>query len=395
MKVLQINRFIGGILLVAGTTIGAGMLALPVITSFAGFFPSIVLFIVCWTLMLCTALFFLDVNLAVRGEPNLISMAGKTLGNTGKTLSWIFYLLLLYSLTAAYIAASTPLFTEAIRAITGYPMPRWLAHFSLPVIFGSFIYLGTKGVDYVNRILMLGLIFTYFLLVIVVSPHLDCSLFIARFEWSANIIALPVVFTSFGYHIIIPSLSTYLEHNKKLLRQTLIIGSAIPFVVYLIWQLLVIGVVPFEKLQEAFITGEPATVPLSKLLKNPLVGLAASFFSFFAIVTSFLGVALSLSDFLTDGLKIKKTWEGRLLACVLTFLPPLIFVFTCQRGFYLALEHAGAFVAILLGILPCWMAWKLKNVAFYQTTTGKVLLSVIILFSLFVVITDILYSVKF
>ena len=33
------NRLIGGILLVAGTAIGAGMLALPVSTSFGGFIP--------------------------------------------------------------------------------------------------------------------------------------------------------------------------------------------------------------------------------------------------------------------------------------------------------------------------------------------------------------------
>lgn len=40
----QIHRLIGGILLVAGTTIGAGMLALPIVTGFAGFWPSIALF---------------------------------------------------------------------------------------------------------------------------------------------------------------------------------------------------------------------------------------------------------------------------------------------------------------------------------------------------------------
>jgi tyrosine-specific transport protein len=118
--------------------------------------------------------------------------------------------------------------------------------------------------------------------------------------------------------------------------------------------------------------------------------ISARFFSFFAIVTSFLGVALGLADFLTDGFKIKKTWEGRLVACALTFIPPLIFVFTYQRGFYLALEHAGAFVAILLGILPCLMAWKLKSAPFYQSVMGKTLLLSIMIFSLLVVIIDLL-----
>ena len=154
---MKINHYIGGILLVGGTTIGAGMLALPVLTSFVGFGPSIFIFFLCWLVMLLSALFFLDVNLAVEGEPNFISMVHKTLGGWWKGLSWIFYLLLLYSLTAAYISASIPLFVLAIKAITGYTLPIWLAPFSLPILFGFFVYLGTLGVDMINRLLMINI----------------------------------------------------------------------------------------------------------------------------------------------------------------------------------------------------------------------------------------------
>ena len=69
---MKINHYIGGVLLVAGTTIGAGMLALPVMSSFVGFMPSIAIFLLCWGVMLATAFFFLDANFAVEGEPNLI-----------------------------------------------------------------------------------------------------------------------------------------------------------------------------------------------------------------------------------------------------------------------------------------------------------------------------------
>ena len=39
------TKIIGGTLLVAGTAIGAGMLALPVLTGMAGFVPSLFLFL--------------------------------------------------------------------------------------------------------------------------------------------------------------------------------------------------------------------------------------------------------------------------------------------------------------------------------------------------------------
>ncbi len=380
----MIGRFLGGILLVAGTTIGTGMLALPVMTARCGFYPALLLFFLIWLLMFASAFFFLDVNLSTKGEPNLISMAGKTLGTWGKAVAWIFFLLLLYSLTAAYISASSSLFASAITYLTGYVLPPWLEPFSLPLLFGGFIYLGTGGVDYINRLLMIGLILAYILLISFVPSHIQPS-FLTHVDWSFSAVAVPVIITSFGYHIIIPSLTTYMHHNATQLRWTIFIGSALPFVVYVLWNLLVIGAVPLNLLEQALQNGESATHPLAQVLQSPWLAVAARFFSFFAIVTSFLGVALSLSDFLTDGFKIKKTWEGRLMACGLTFLPPLVFVFTYQKGFYLALQYAGAFVAILLCFLPAAMAWTLPA---YRPLWRRALLLLVVLCSLGIVFID-------
>jgi tyrosine-specific transport protein len=136
--------------------------------------------------------------------------------------------------------------------------------------------------------------------------------------------------------------------------------------------------------------GVPATDFLPSVLQKEWVLVPARLFTFFAIATSFVGVSLSLSDFLADGLRIKrKRWEGRLLTVLLTFLPPVIFVYFFPRGFILALEYAGAFVAILLGLLPAMMAWKLKTPAFYQTIRGKCLLLIVMILSLFIVYVDI------
>lgn len=385
----QKSRLLGGILIVAGTTIGAGMLALPVATAFGGFFPSVLLFFVTWLIMLVTAFFVLDVNLFVKGEPNFISMSGKMLGIWGKVISWIVFLLLLYSLIAAYITASGPVFIEAIHALTGWQAPPILGPFCLPLLFGIFIYFGTRGVDLINRALMIGLVVS-FLLIIAVIPEKVETPFLFHVDFPALAIAVPTLFTSFGFHIVIPSLTTYFEHDKRQLQLAIIIGSAIPLVAYLLWQTLVIGVVPLGTLGSIWVEGTVITEPLSRLLETPWMGTVARFFSFFAVVTSFLGVAMALSDFLTDGLKLKKSWEGRLLAIALAFIPPLIFVFTYKRGFYLALQHGGALVAILSGILPAAMAWNLKKPSFYRKPLGRALLIIVFLVSLSVVVFDIL-----
>lgn len=381
---LKKSPVLGGILLVAGTSIGAGMLALPVLTSFAGFFPSFLTLSLCWAFMVTTAYLMLDVNLSCPGEVNLISMAGRTLGVSGKMICWVVYLLLLYSLTAAYIAGSTPLFLHAFYVLTNVELPTWSGPFPLLALFGLFVYLGTRTVDYVNRLLMAGLVISYFALTIFLPSYVQ-SKYLMNIDFSAIWMPIPILFTSYGFHIIIPTLTNYLHHDARKLRLTIFVGSLIPFLVYILWEFLILGTVPLTGeagLARAWEEGTSAIVPLSLVIKNPGITIAASTFSFFAIITSFLGVSLSLSDFLGDGLKMHRFTWGRELACLLTFAPPLLFALTYQRGFVLALQYAGLFVAILLGIMPALMAWTLPK---YKRPEKRLLLSAVVLISLFVI----------
>lgn len=390
---MKVSNFIGGTLIVAGTTIGVGMLGLPVTTAFMGFVPSILLFAICWLFMLATAIFFVDVNCSMKGKVNLVTMAGRTLGPAGTAISWVFYLILLYALVAAYIAASAPLFIQAFAAIE-IEIPLSIAKFLLPLLFGGFIYLGTRGVDLINRVLMVGLILSYILLILFVPTHVQEEL-LSYIDWRPFVYASPFVLTAFGYHIVIPSLTTYLSHDRKALVGIVVLGSFIALIVNVIWQFLVLGSVPVtgaNGLAAAWVKGTSAIEPLAAIVKSPLVATGAYLFAFFAIVTSFLGVGLSLADFLTDGLKIKKGWEGRLLAILLTFVPPMIFVFSYERGFLIALEYAGTCVAILLIFLPAAMAWTLKTPKFYRTTHGRGLLIASMAFALYIIIVNILIN---
>lgn len=392
----QYSKVLGGILLVSGTTIGAAMLALPVSTGIAGFFPSLALLIVCWLFMTYTALLMLETTLWMKGDTNLISMAKRTLGNWGAGVSWVTYLFLLYALTTAYIAGSAPITINAVHALTGVTIPSYVGSIPLLLLFGFFIYKGTASVDHVNRILMSGLIVSYLGMVIFLAPHVDTQLW-QHTDWNALLIAASVVATSFGFHIIIPSLATYLRHDKRLLIKTIWIGSAIPLIVYVIWEMLALGILPLEGpagIKQGFSRGDNGAQLLSTVLGQNSLAITARFFSFFAIVTSFLGVSLSLSDFLADGLRIQKTRGGRMSLCLLTFVPPLIFTLTDPRAFLSALEYAGAFgVVILLGLLPALMVWSGRYrhgfTSTFKAPGGKLALVCVIILSLIVICLEI------
>lgn len=392
MKNLIKSEVLGGVLLVSGTTIGAAMLALPVSTGLAGFWPSAALLLICWVVMTYTAFLILEVNLWVGKGSNLISMSKATLGKWGEAISWVTYLFLLYALTTAYIAGSGPIVIEAIQALTGVTLPSYAGTIPLLLLFGFFVYRGTAYVDHVNRILMLGLVAAYAAIVVLVTPHVEVQL-LQHVHWSALLIAISVVSTSFGFHIIIPSLTTYFENDLKKLKLTIMIGSAIPVIVYLIWEILALGVIPINgehSILSGYEDGTNGAQLISSILGNKTISIIARCFAFFSIVTSFLGVSLSLSDFLADGLKIKKTRAGRLCLCLLTFLPPSVFALTDPRAFLTALEYAGAFgVIVLLGLLPALMVWRGRYYHRYnsnfQTPGGKAALICVILFAVVVI----------
>lgn len=388
----QIHRLIGGILLVAGTTIGAGMLALPIVTGFAGFWPSIILFIVYWIYMTFTAFLMLEVNLWMEEHTNLITMAKRTLGRNGQILSWLIYLFLLYTLTTAYLAGGGPIFIEAVESLTGWQLPAWMSPFPLLILFGFFVYQGAHSVDYVNRFLMLGLAISYTLMIIFLAPHVQGSL-LDYSNWNALWIAVSIVSTSFGFHIIIPTLTDYLHRDIKQLRWVLMIGSLIPLLVYISWEFLTLGIIPLHGplgIEEGFQKGMDGASLLGMYLGKSELSLLAKLFSLFAIVTSFLGVSLSLRDFLADGLRIQKTPKGRLVLYFLTFIPPLIITLVDPRAFLNALQYAGAFgVVTLLGLLPIFMVWKGRYVQHrtgeFRTPGGQVALIIAFVISISVI----------
>jgi tyrosine-specific transport protein len=352
---------IGAILLIAGCCIGAGMLGLPVLSAQAGYLPSIIMFIVAWLFMISTGLLVLEANLWFKDDVNVVTLADYTLGKVGKAIAWVVFLFLFYSLMVAYVIGSGELFTDFFEVFFSLSIPKWLGGLCMITIFGIMIYIGTFMVDKFNRFLMLGLILTYIFLVLMGNSHIKSTL-LQHKDWSAAVFVLPAMIVSFGFHNLIPSVTHYLGRDGKRTKRAIILGSLLPLVIYLIWQRLILGIVPLEgqnSLEESWGEGQMATHALKSAVGANWITDVAQFFAFFAIVTSFLGVALSFVDFLSDGLKIpKKSW-GKVFLCALALLPPYLFAIIYPGAFLTALNYAGGFGAVIIfGILPALMVWK-------------------------------------
>lgn len=401
MKRLYQNKTLGGILLVAGTSIGAGMLALPITTGIGGFYPAIGLFLLCFAYMLLTLFLLLEANLYEPSmEANIISMARRRLGGLGQIASWLSFLLLYYAVAAAYMSAGGSLIGNLITA--GHELSITKANMTIIGFAaggGLLVFFGAWLVDHINRFLMFGLIASYLILVIFVTPNVQMvSLDVGESKFL--LVAIPVVVLSFTSHVIVPSLRMYMQNDVKQLKKSLLYGSLVPLVFYVVWEFLIVGVLPSAgEYSLTAIAARPhpvagITQALHSYLGLSWVAAAVGAFSFFALMTSFLAVVLSLIDFLSDGFQIKKDMWGRLRLLFFTLVPPLIFALYFPSGFVLALSYAGVFVAILYGILPPMMIWKARyrenlNCGF-RVWGGKPMLVLCVFGALFVIAFQVL-----
>jgi tyrosine-specific transport protein len=235
---------------------------------------------------------------------------------------------------------------------------------------------------------MAGVIVSYLLFIGTSYSHVDIKL-LEYSNWSKAWIALPVLFTAFTYQVIIPTLMTYLNRNVKKVRLTIILGTTIPLVVYLIWELLILGIVPVQGpdgLAEAALKGQNAVLPLKKVVGSSLLYNIGKGFAFFTLTTSYIALALAFLDFLSDGLKISKVGIRKVALCLMIFVPPTIIALTYKDIFITALRYAGGFsCAILFGLYPPLMVWFGRYVKKYeigkpQLFGGRPMLAILILF---------------
>lgn len=380
-------------LLVAGTCIGAGMLALPLVTGQAGFWPAMAINGLCWLFMLATGLLFLEATLWMPDGANVLSMAERFFGKPGKVVGGISFLFLYYCLMVAYLAGGSPLITSFTANTLGLTLSHTSGCLLIAVLFGGVVLLGTRAIDRANILLMVGLIVSYVLMIGFGATEVQSPL-LTRQAWPISLLALPTLFSAYGYHNIIPSLCTYLKRDEKKLRYGILFGTLIPLLAYAAWQWLVIGAVTEKALRDAADQGTPIS-HLLLTVTNAWVGRLALFFSFFAIVTSLLGVGMSMVDFLGDGLAIVKRegWK-RLGLCIAVFLPPVFFAVEDPRLFLEALAYAGGFgEAILNGLLPIGIVWlgryHLQLPSAYRLPGGRLSLLVLFIITFFVIALEV------
>lgn len=384
------NKILGSALMIAGTTIGAGMLAMPLTSAGIGFGMTLVLLVGLWALLTYTGLLFMEVyQTAPTQDVGVATLAEQYFGLGGRLLATISLLVLLYALLSAYITGGGSLLSGVLPDFCEQTQQIGILLFTLSL--GAFVVVGIRGVDGLTRLLFIGKIiaFVFVLLMMLPKSQLE-NLTAVPLDNLLIVSAIPVFFTSFGFHVIMGSINHYLDADMRKIRIAIFIGTLIPLIAYILWQLATHGVLSqgeFISLLQQDPTLNGLVNATSQLTGSSLLGEMVRIFSALALITSFLGVAMGIFEGVGDLLKRVNLPSNRLILTPLTFVPPLAFALFYPNGFITALGYAGLLFAFYGLILPIGLAWKVRqqhpNLP-YRVAGGNVGLVIALLAGLFI-----------
>ncbi|MXN88910.1 aromatic amino acid transporter [Pasteurella canis] len=361
------NKTAGSTLLVSGTMIGAGMLAMPLTSAGIGFSFTLVLLIALWSLLTCTALLFVEVYQTTDADAGIGTLAAQYFGRFGRIVATTVLLVFLYALLSAYVTGGGSILASSLPTIVNENTTSKIAISIFTLFFGAFVIIGTKSVDGINRLLFFIMLTTFVFVLCLMLPKVTVNNLMAMpIDKALLLSASPIFFTSFGFHGSIPSLNHYLQGNVKALRFAILTGSTITLVFYIVWQFSTHGVLSQSHFLD-ILQQDPTLNGLVnasfQITGSTMLAQAVKIFSALALITSFLGVALGLFECIEDLLKRVFNISGnRMILGILTFLPPLLFAFFYPQGFVLALSYAGQMFAFYAVVLPVALVWKVRQI---------------------------------
>lgn len=360
------RKLFSSIFLISGTAIGAGLLALPLVLSKIGVLPLMAILCATWAFMYFISL--MSVELALRKtKPFSLGISG-----------FVSFAVLFYALLTAYLDGSASIiqnmFLSFFQISVSYQMVLAGCFIVLVVILSSlFIF-----IEALNSFLLVVLL----LIIAFLIGSTVLKVPLALLPWIESqvdqigvwAVIIPLIFTSFGFNVVLEPVSILLDKNPRLIKRALFWGSLIPLCVYLVWTIGIIYVLRGVRmdvyqsmiLQELSL-GDLVHV-LGELSGHGFVQGMVWVVSLFSIFTSALGIGLGLIYLfetyflkkvsLSGGDSFKTCSYGKHLFLVFCLvLPALCITIFFLDSFIKILSFAGMILVINAVLLPLYEAF--------------------------------------
>ncbi len=358
----------GATLLIAGTCIGSGMIALPMVMAKLGLVPSIILILITWLVSYYTALMSLELHLKAGKGLSIGELAGYFSEPKAEILGVLCLKLLSYALLAVYIYGSASILQNLFK------VEAHLSHIATfcAIAFALIFLLPIKLIDGINRISFIGFVIVFAILLTALASMINLNNLPLFSENQSHITTwpfiIPFIFTSFGFQGSLHTITNYCDADPTVLRKAVFWGTLIPAVVYIVWAVSTMSLIFdqdtafYAKMMKGDMEVGELIKELTLLTKWGSIQLLVWWISLLAIFTSVLGVGAGLSDSIKSMLpnKITLNWQRTAIAVIGTILPSYIISVLVPNAFVVILGFAGMILAIIAIGLPVYLLHKSK-----------------------------------
>ncbi|WP_123305257.1 amino acid permease [Vibrio crassostreae] len=378
----------GSSLIIAGTALGAGMLAIPmVLAQFGLLYGTLLMVLICFGTTYA-ALLLLEATIKAGGGLGLNSIARKTLGKQGQLLTNGLLYALLICLLMAYILGAGDLLSKLLSNF-GVEITATTSQIVFTLLAGAVVASGTGVIDKLNRALFFVMLASLFATMAFLAPSMtqENLMQVTSHDHVDLIKTSAILFTSFGFMVVIPTLVSYNhEATDKQLRNMVIVGSLIPLVCYLCWLFAVVGNLSEEQFR-SFKNVSDLMAAFEAL--SPWVGNVLSTFTGLALLTSFFGVAMALFNQNKDMFN-----QNTAVTYCISFILPLAGSLLAADKFLQVLNYAGIILVFLAVFVPLVMVHKQRFMKVaedrYSAEGGKPMMLFSLLFGCFLLISQVI-----
>ncbi len=333
--------------MLSGTTIGAGVFALPYVFSRSGWLPSLIGLLFLGVMISLLNVFYARITIKTDGDHQLVGYVKKYLGKKWSWLAMTAFILSMNGVLIAYVVLGGEFLSLALGQLPSFLYSVWF------YLIGAFLV--SRNFKIINKIsfwltavlIALMVILPLGLTKFVQFSRLPVNTSTPLFFWGAALFSLA------GFTII-PEVEEVLRDNPKQIVKAVVFGSWIPVIFYLPFVFSIWGTCGSATTADAF---------SCLIAYSPTLVRIGAVFGLVALLTSFISLANALKEVYFRDLVI-----GEVKSKILAVVPAFFAVFLSTTRFIDLVSFTGAVSLTISAVMICmiyakvfrknrWLAW--------------------------------------
>ena len=366
------NKLLGAVLITTSTCIGASMVSLPMISVSIGTLSTFLLLFVIWALAYNVSIINTNISLFYQGSFSISKLCQKSLPYYKVwIIADVLIITLFYLLLSAYMSALISI-SDLLLGNSRFLIGKQFFGYITIIVLLLFIVINFQFLDIGNKFIFFIKIIIFIIIIYCLSSQVGLTN-IRRLQYHIIIDdnffkAIPIFFTSFGFHGSIPFIIKYLDYNRQDIKKAFFWGSFISLLIYLLWTFFTLSTLTTNSMNciLSMINTEINVNSFISILvqdtNHSSLNYLIIIFTWLTIITSFLGVGVGLYDYFLEKLRSANIeFITKLKFTTITFLPPFLIAYLGKDIFLHALAIAAISLVFLAIIFPCFIALKIKK----------------------------------